>query len=118
MPKPERCLAPADYDERIRDILTVWAGKILDYAHRDYYELVRFYYRPRVEAFLAHAQTNFGKPDGVVNDQQLESRYHEIEQAWVQHAFHVAESEKYARGPTQAVTEIVARYHPDDRPGE
>lgn len=33
--------APEDYDVRIRDILTVWGGKIIDYAHRDYYELVR-----------------------------------------------------------------------------
>ena len=47
-----------DIEERIRDILTVWAGKILDYAHRDYYELVRFYYRKRVEAFLDHAEAN------------------------------------------------------------
>jgi hypothetical protein len=47
--------APENYDERIRNILTVWGGKILDYAHRDYYELVRFYYRKRVEAFLDQA---------------------------------------------------------------
>jgi len=26
--------APADYDGRIRDILTIWAGRILDYAPR------------------------------------------------------------------------------------
>jgi hypothetical protein len=32
--------APADVDIRARDILTLWAGVILDYASRDYYELV------------------------------------------------------------------------------
>ena len=102
--------APADYDERIRDILTVWAGKILDYAHRDYYELVRFYYRPRVDAFLEHAQSRFGNQEAMVNDQQLESCYHEIEQAWVKHPFQVAESDRYSRGPVQAVVEILERH--------
>jgi len=102
--------APADYDERIRDILTVWAGKILDYAHRDYYELVRFYYRPRVEAFLAHAQSRFGDSPTIVDNKQLEPLYHEIEQAWVKTPFEVAESDKYPHGPAQAVAEILQRH--------
>lgn len=66
--------APADMEERIRDILTIWAGKILDSAHRDYYELVRFYYRPRVEAFLAGAEANFATRRGIVDDKQLGNR--------------------------------------------
>jgi alpha-N-acetylglucosaminidase len=103
--------APPDYDERIRDILTVWAGKILDYAHRDYYELVRFYYRPRVEAFLEHARKRFGDQEAMVDDKRLESAYHEIEQAWVKRPFRVAPSDKYVHGPVQAVAEILGRYH-------
>jgi alpha-N-acetylglucosaminidase len=102
--------APADYDERIRDILTVWADKILDYAHRDYYELVRFYYRPRVEAFLEHARKRFGNQQTMADDDELGSIYHEIEQNWVKHPFRVAESDKYADGPVQAVQEILERH--------
>jgi hypothetical protein len=102
--------APPDYDERIRDILTVWAGRILDYAHRDYYELIRFYYRPRVEAFLQHARNRFGSQQAMVNDDQLQSAYHQIEQAWVRQPFHVAPSEKYAHGPVRAVSEILERH--------
>ena len=102
--------APADYDERIRDILTVWAGKIPDYAHRDYYELVRFYYRPRVEAFLKHAQDRFGDQAAMVDDGELAPLYHEIEQAWVKKPFEVAESDKYAHGPVRAVAEILERH--------
>jgi alpha-N-acetylglucosaminidase len=99
--------APPDYDQRIRDILTVWAGRILDYAHRDYYELVRFYYRPRVEVFLDHARKRFGAEGAMVDDKQLESVYREIEQTWVKQPFRVADSDKYAQGPVQAVAEIL-----------
>jgi hypothetical protein len=87
--------APEDYDERIRDILTVWGGKILDYAHRDYYELVRFYYRKRVETFLEHAQKRLGQPLTPADDELLATRYHEIEQAWVKQPFRVGDSERY-----------------------
>lgn len=107
--------APADYDERIRDVLTVWADEITDYAHRDYYELVRFYYRPRVEAFLDHSRSRFGTQQTMVDDQQLESRYHTIEQAWVKGPFRVAESDKYGHGPVQAVAEILKRHRLNDR---
>lgn len=102
--------APADGEERIRDILTIWAGKILDYAHRDYYELVRFYYRPRVEAFLAHAEANFAARGAIVDDKQLEPAYQQIERLFVKRPFAVAAHERYAHGPVQAVREILARH--------
>ena len=102
--------APEDFEERIRDILTVWAGKILDYAHRDYYELVRFYYRRRVEAFIEHARGRFGKQATLVSDKELAPIYHEIEQAWVKKPFRVAKSEKYAGTPVQAAAEILKRH--------
>lgn len=107
--------APADYDERTRDILTVWAGRILDYAHRDYYELVHFYYRPRVEAMIEHARSRLGKQATMVSDEQLAPIYHEIEQAWVKKPFQVAEGEKYAEGPVQAVAEILAGHRQEVR---
>jgi alpha-N-acetylglucosaminidase len=102
--------APGNYDERIRDILTIWGGKILDYAHRDYYELVRFYYRLRVEAFLEHAQKRLGHPLTPADDKLLGDRYHEIEQAWVKQPFRVAESERYSGGPVKAAAEILEKH--------
>jgi hypothetical protein len=102
--------APENYDERIRNILTVWGGKILDYAHRDYYELVRFYYRKRVEAFLDHAQKRLGQPLTPADDKLLGARYHEIEQVWVKRPFRVAESERYVGGPIKAATEVLQRH--------
>jgi alpha-N-acetylglucosaminidase len=102
--------APADMEERIRDILTIWAGQILDYAHRDYYELVRFYYRPRVEAFLAHAEANFTAQRAVVDDQQMDPVYHQIEQSFVTQPFVVAPHERYAGGVVPAVRELLARH--------
>jgi len=100
--------APVDMEERIRDILTIWAGKILDYAHRDYYELVRFYYRKRVEAFLAHAEANLAARRAIVDDTYLEPAYRQIEQSFVTKPFVVAPHERYAGGPVQAVREILA----------
>jgi len=46
----------------------------------------------------------------MVCDPQLESRYHKIEQAWVKHPFHVAESDKSSHGPAQAAAEILKRH--------
>jgi alpha-N-acetylglucosaminidase len=106
--------APENYDERIRDILTVWGGKIIDYAHRDYYELVRFYYGKRVEAFLEHAQKRLGQPLTPADDQQLGARYHEIEQAWVKQPFRVADSEWYAGGPVKAAAQILQKHRSSD----
>ena len=102
--------APESYDRRIRDVLTVWAGRIRDYAHRDYYELVRFYYRPRVNAFLDHARARFPEQAEIVDDEQLAPTYHQIEQAWVNNQFEVAESDKYAHGPVRAVAEVLAKH--------
>jgi alpha-N-acetylglucosaminidase len=102
--------APADMEERIRDILTIWAGQILDYAHRDYYELVRFYYRKRVEAFLAHAEANLTARRPIVDDKQLAPAYHQIEQEFVKKPFVVAPQDRYTGGPAQAVREILARH--------
>jgi hypothetical protein len=102
--------APDDYDERIRNILTVWGGKILDYAHRDYYELVRFYYRKRVEAFLDHAEKLLGQPLTAADDQLLSARYQQIEQAWVKQPFRVVESERYAGGPVKAAAAVLEKH--------
>ena len=101
--------APENYDQRIRNILTVWGGKILDYAHRDYYELVRFYYRRRVEVFLSTPRSGWGNRSRA-DDELLDARYHEIEQAWVKQPFRVVESERYDGGPVNAAAEVLQKH--------
>jgi hypothetical protein len=79
--------APADVDRRARDILTLWAGHIRDYACRDLYELVRYYYRPRVHAFVQELRRRLANGQCMLNYQPGEVRlnqlYTEIEQRWV-----------------------------------
>jgi len=106
--------APDDIEERIRDILTIWAGKILDYAHRDYYELLRFYYRRRIEVFLAHAESNLAARRPIVEEKRLEPVYHEIEQTFVKTPFVVAKGDRYAGTPVRAVRELLARHRLSD----
>jgi hypothetical protein len=106
--------APDDIEERIRDILTIWAGKILDYAHRDYYELLRFYYRRRVEAFLAQAEANLTARRPLADDKQLQPVYQEIEERFVRVPFTVAKGERYSGTPVQAVRQILARHRLSD----
>jgi len=106
--------APEDIDERIRDILTVWAGKILDYAHRDYYELLRFYYRKRVEAFLAQAESNLAARRPIVDDRRLEPVDHEIEQRFVKTPFVVTKGDRCPGTPVQAARELLARHRLSD----
>jgi hypothetical protein len=106
--------APTDMDERIRDILTIWAGQILDYAHRDYYELVRFYYRKRVEAFLAQAAANLAAQRDIPDEQQLDPIYREIETSFVREPFVYASDDRWSGGPEQVVRELLASFPVSD----
>ena len=85
--------APPDVDARARNVLTVWGwGESLrDYACRDYYELVKWYYRPRVDAFidelalrLRHGQRDL---DHAPGEERLARAYSVIERAFVEKGF-------------------------------
>lgn len=101
--------APADIAQRVRDILTLWAGRIRDYACRDLYELVRDYYRPRVRAFIQDLRRRLANGQCLLNYQpgevRLEQAYAEIERRWViEGPSHVPE-----RPHPQAVVSAVIR---------
>ena len=102
--------APEDFAERIRDILTVWAGQILDYARRDYYELVRFYYRPRVDAFLQYLREKLKEGSREIKDEELVPIYSKIEQEWVKKPFKVKKGEKFKGTPMEAAAKIVKEF--------
>jgi len=98
---------PQDFDEAIRDILTVWRGRILDYARRDYYELVRFYYRPRVSAFISHLRAQMKEGSREIRPKDLEAGYHAIEEAFVTKPFRAPKRERYQGTTIQAALEIL-----------
>jgi alpha-N-acetylglucosaminidase len=104
---------PKDFDEAIRDILTVWRGRILDYARRDYYELVRFYYRPRVSAFISLLRDQMNRGSRDIPPKQLEAAYHEVEQGFVTKPFEAPKQERYQGTPIQAALEILKRRQQD-----
>jgi hypothetical protein len=104
---------PKDFDEAIRDILTVWRGRILDYARRDYYELVRFYYHPRVNAFIGHLREQLRKGFKEIRQEDLEARYQEIEQSFVRKPFKAPKQERYQGTPVQAAIEILKKRRQD-----
>jgi hypothetical protein len=80
--------APANIDQRARDILTLWQGKLRDYACRDTFEMLRGYYRPRWEAFIAELRYEMKNGQRYAEYQPGESRVAEqcnrIEEKWVQ----------------------------------
>ena len=80
--------APPDVAERARDILTLWAGVIRDYACRDYYELVQGYYRPRVRVYIQTLRELLAlKQRQLYRSDELDRQYNEIEEKWVKQGF-------------------------------
>ena len=80
---------------------------------RDYYELVRFYYRPRVSAFIRHLRAQMKEGSREIRANALEAGYHEIEQAFVTKPFRAPKHERYQGTPIQAALEILKRRQPD-----
>lgn len=105
--------APQDVDERARDILTLWAGKIRDYASRDYYELVRGYYRPRVRAYLDEARLKFQRGQQVLNKPpHLDQEYDAIEKKWVTEGFPLHEQAPDRAQVVLTVEDILNKFAP------
>jgi alpha-N-acetylglucosaminidase len=91
--------APADVGHRVADVLTLWAGVsgLRDYACRDTYEMVRYYYRPRVAAFVEELQRQMDNRQRYLEFQpgqvRLEAHYDSIEQKWVREGFPLVEEQ-------------------------
>ena len=85
--------APPDIDKRARNIVTVWgwAESLRDYACRDYLECVRWYYRPRVKAFIAELKLRMAngqrEPDHGPGQTRLGKEYARIERDFVEKGF-------------------------------
>ena len=102
--------APRDYDQRIKDILTIWADGILDYARRDYFELVKFYYSPRVDAFVSHLRQQMSRSSNQIDQAALEKDYGRIEQAFVHNPVLLKKSDLFQGTPVKAAQEVLRRH--------
>lgn len=86
-----------DFRAWMRDLGTTFAGTIpnlVDYPSRDYVELIRGYYHPRVTACVSALRallSDGGAADPAGIDDALEERYHEIEQRWVREGYPVTD---------------------------
>jgi alpha-N-acetylglucosaminidase len=86
--------ASPDFDRRARDILTLWAGVIRDYACRDNYELVKTYYRPRVNRYLEEVRRAMRTGQRLLAGYRrtaLEADCDKHEKAWVANGFPLCE---------------------------
>ena len=66
------------------------------------------------DSFSPPAEANLAAGRAIVDDQQLDPAYRQIEQSFVQEPFVVAAHERYSGGPVQAVREILARHRLSD----
>jgi alpha-N-acetylglucosaminidase len=104
--------AAPDFDRRARDILTLWAGVIRDYACRDNYELVQSYYRPRVKRFLAELRHAHGQGQRLLAGHRktaLDAGYDAHEKTWVAKGFPLREDKPDPRRIIGVVSEILKR---------
>jgi hypothetical protein len=103
--------APADIDVRARDILTLWADGIRDYACRDYYELVQGYYHPRVTAYVAALRDSLAMNQRRLYDvAALDGLYEVIERRWVEQGFPLVERQPNPPAVIATVQKILAKF--------
>jgi alpha-N-acetylglucosaminidase len=103
--------APQDVDVRARDILTLWAGVIRDYACRDYYELVQGYYRPRVSAYIAALRDSLAMNQRRLYDSvALDIQYDGIEKKWVAEGFPLVDRQPDPEEVISAVRKLLANF--------
>lgn len=105
--------APPDVDVRARDILTLWAGVIRDYACRDYFELVQGYYHPRVTAYIAARRDSLAMDQRRLYDPAaLDREYDAIETKWVAEGFPLVEQAPHPERVILTAKKLLARFGP------
>jgi len=83
---------------------------ILDYARKDAYELVRFYYRPRIDALVSHLTRKMAGQD---EERPLREAYREIVFDFVKDGYDLDESVLLKESPVTAARRVadVLRQH-------
>jgi alpha-N-acetylglucosaminidase len=103
--------APANVDVRVRDILTLWADVIRDYASRDYYELVQGYYRPRVIIWIRALRDSLKLGQRMVSDTtELDREYDAIERQWVTEGFPLVDRQPDPRQVIKTIRTMLSKF--------
>jgi alpha-N-acetylglucosaminidase len=103
--------APPDVDVRARDILSLWADVIRDYASRDYYELVQGYYRPRVTAWIRALRESINLDQRLIaNTTELDREYDAIERKWVNEGFALVDRQPDPAAVVATVQKMLAKF--------
>jgi hypothetical protein len=111
--------APADVAERARTIFVSFGGSVSDYAVRDYYEMVRDYYRPRVRVYIQALREllNLNQRQIVPSD-QLDNKYAAIEDSWLKNGFPLLDGHPDRARVIDTVKDILGTFPPTSRKAE
>lgn len=108
--------APTDVDVRVRDILTLWADVIRDYASRDYYELVQGYYHPRVTTYIRALRDALNMDQRMVyNATELDREYAAIERKWVDVGFPLVDRQPDPKQVITTLRDILEKFAPAEK---
>ena len=78
-----------------------------DYDHCDYFELIKFYYRRRIEFYITTLREKLAKGINKVSLDELEPTYRIFLADWVNHPFKVEEKDIFSGTAIEAVVEIL-----------
>jgi len=77
--------APSDAAQRAKKILISFGNGVSDYAVRDYYEMVRDYFRPRVRVYIQALRDRLKRGQRqIFPSDELDHEYAVIETAWLE----------------------------------
>jgi len=87
--RAERVRGAADTARYVREAFSTLGSfeELLDYARRDYYEMVRHYYRPRLEAYLAAAKKALSEGRRGVEDTEVDAQAREMARRWIEEGY-------------------------------
>jgi len=81
----------------------------VDYAKKDLFELVKFYYRPRIELYINTLRERMNKKDYRLPYVEMKPEYIEITKAFIENPLIVKKKDKYPGTTLQAVEEIFSQ---------
>jgi alpha-N-acetylglucosaminidase len=104
---------PKNVEARVKEIYTVWdrtgaSEWLLDYTRKDFYETVKFYYRKRIEAFIATLREKLQNGSTEVDLEDLIHLYRHIEYSFIDIPLAARKTVKYKGGSLSAAREILA----------
>jgi len=107
----------AKQERKVKVDLTYWINDAgwnkypwcVDYAKKDLFELVKFYYHPRIEFYLDTLRKKMNKKEYHLPANEMKPGYIEITKAFIEKPLIVKEEDKYPGTTLRAVEEIFSQ---------